>query len=66
MVVGILLAAAVAVRLAWHPLGPWVALAIAFAAGLASMAVYRMQGPPRVSPTTAEVSSTQSQLLRQD
>lgn len=50
IVVAILLGAGVAIRLAWHPLGPWVSLGVAFAAALAVIAVYRIRphsGPPR-------------------
>jgi membrane protein implicated in regulation of membrane protease activity len=39
----ILLVAGIAIRIAWHPLGPWVSLAIAIAAAIAVMAVYRLR-----------------------
>ena len=64
VVVGILLVAAAAARLVWHPLGPWVALGIAFAAALAVVGVYRIR---RMRPSRPVVESQQQrELLRQD
>lgn len=41
--VGVLLAAGLVALLAWHPLGRWVALGIAFAGLLAAAVVYRLR-----------------------
>jgi hypothetical protein len=43
IVVAVFALGAVLVRLAWHPLGPWVALVIAFATALIAVGVYRMR-----------------------
>jgi hypothetical protein len=51
IVVAVLLATGVGVLLAWHPLGPWVSLAMVFAAGLTAIVVYRVEG--RAAPTSA-------------
>jgi len=70
--VAILLVAAVAVRLVWHPLGPWVSLVIAFAAGLAAVAVYRVRSvlppaePPPAGPPPSQDAVQPPALLRQD
>jgi hypothetical protein len=65
--IAILLTAGVAARIAWHPLGPWVSLGIAFAGALAVMAVYRMR-PRRVppAPRSTEAGQPRRVLLRQD
>jgi membrane protein YdbS with pleckstrin-like domain len=64
--VAVLLVAAIAVRFAWHPLGPWVSLAIAFVAGLVAVVVYRVRpyAPPMRTPS-AEEAPQQPVLLRQ-
>ena len=41
--VGVLLAAGLIATLAWHPLGRWIALAIALFGVLAAAAVYRLR-----------------------
>ncbi|MCU1474850.1 hypothetical protein [Amnibacterium sp.] len=51
IVVVVLLVAALGAGLAWHPLGHWVALVVAFAGLLAAAGVYRVRRPvlpPRV------------------
>lgn len=67
IVVAILAAAAVAARLSWHRLGPWVALAIAFAAGLAAVVVYRVRpAPPPVLRKPVDDASQKPMLLRRN
>jgi membrane protein YdbS with pleckstrin-like domain len=63
--VAVLLVAAIAVRFAWHPLGPWVSLAIAFVAGLGVVVVYRLRpyAPPMRTPSAE--AAPQPVLLRQ-
>lgn len=45
IVVLVLLAAGVAAMLAWHPLGRWAALIVAFAGVLIAAGVYRARRP---------------------
>jgi hypothetical protein len=67
VVITVLLVAALLVRLAWQPLGPWVSLAIAFGAGLTATAVYRVQRRPRaLVPPSVDEAPQQVLLLRQD
>jgi hypothetical protein len=68
VVLTILLVAGVAVRLAWHPLGPWVCLGIAFGAGLTVIAVYRVHRPADLRQAFAEEQAPQQPpvLLDQD
>ena len=66
IVVAILLLAGLAARFAWHPLGPWWSLAIAFAAALAAIAVYRFPPVRRSSGTTAPDQIRQRVLQEQD
>jgi hypothetical protein len=62
--IAIFLVAAVAVRFAWHPLGPWVALGIAFGSVLAVVAVYRAS--PRRPASHESEAADQPVLLHQD
>ena len=65
--VAVLLAAGIAIGLAWHPLGPWVSLAMAFAAGLTTLVVYRMPSSmPPLGRQPADEVARLPVLLRQD
>lgn len=65
--IAIFLVAAVAVRFAWHPLGPWVSLGIAFGSALAVTAVYRIvPAAERRTPATPTVEPPAPVLLHHD
>jgi hypothetical protein len=68
IVIGILLVAAVAARLAWHRVGPWASLGIVFAAAVAAIVVYRRPGAHRPAPPAETTTPVQHQplLLRRD
>ncbi len=63
------LLAAVMVRLAWAPLGPWVSLGIAFASALVVAATYHLSSPPQAhhgAPPAPAHEAKPPVLLRQD
>jgi hypothetical protein len=62
IVLGVLLAAAVAGRLAWHRLSPWISLAIAVTAALATIAIYSWQPAPHASAESTEAEPEQKPL----